>query len=129
MVINPIERICLSCHEPFTITAAEINFLQARVDEGVLESVILPKRCYRCRSARRRLKFETPITTMQVDVTLTCVDCGVDFVFGGRDATYFFDHGFDTPKRCRPCRTARRDGRPAISSGPPPEFHTLRRRD
>ncbi len=45
-----------------------------------------------------------------VDRTLTCVECGQDFVFTAGDQEFHASKGFtNEPKRCRNCRMARRD--------------------
>lgn len=39
------------------------------------------------------------------DKTITCVDCGTDFVFTARDQEFYAEKGFNNePKRCRSCR-------------------------
>ena len=40
-----------------------------------------------------------------------CISCGVDFIFGGGEREFFKEKGLATPKRCGPCRRARREGR------------------
>lgn len=43
------------------------------------------------------------------DKTLTCKDCGMQFVFTGREQEFFAEKGFvNQPQRCRDCRHARR---------------------
>jgi CxxC-x17-CxxC domain-containing protein len=43
------------------------------------------------------------------DKTLTCVDCGADFVFSAEDQEYHARSGFtNEPKRCATCRAARK---------------------
>lgn len=49
-----------------------------------------------------------------------CVSCGVDFVFGGGERDYFKDKELTTPKRCGPCRRARKEGR-QFEAPPEPE--------
>jgi CxxC-x17-CxxC domain-containing protein len=44
-----------------------------------------------------------------VDRTLTCVDCGAEFVHSAEDQDYYTQKGFvSDPKRCPSCRAARR---------------------
>lgn len=38
------------------------------------------------------------------DITLTCSDCGEDFIFTAGEQDFFEEKGFDTPKRCKDCR-------------------------
>jgi CxxC-x17-CxxC domain-containing protein len=43
------------------------------------------------------------------DKILTCKDCGAEFVFSGREQSFFAEKGFSNqPQRCRECRQARR---------------------
>ncbi len=47
-----------------------------------------------------------------VDRTLTCVDCGVDFVHSAGDQEFYARRGFASdPKRCPSCRASRRAAR------------------
>ncbi len=39
------------------------------------------------------------------DKTITCVDCGEEFVFTARDQEFYAEKGFNNePKRCKACR-------------------------
>jgi len=43
------------------------------------------------------------------DKTLTCRDCGAEFVFSASEQQFFADKGFQNePSRCPACRAARR---------------------
>lgn len=42
---------------------------------------------------------------------ILCVTCGVTFVFGGGERDFFKEKGLRKPKRCGPCRRARKEGR------------------
>ncbi len=47
-----------------------------------------------------------------VDRTLTCVDCGVEFIHSAADQEYYAQKGFASdPKRCSSCRASRRASR------------------
>ena len=47
-----------------------------------------------------------------VDRTLTCVDCGVEFIHSAADQEYYAQKGFSSePKRCTSCRASRRAAR------------------
>ena len=44
-----------------------------------------------------------------VDRTLTCVDCGQEFIHSADDQQFYADKGFSSePKRCVSCRASRR---------------------
>jgi CxxC-x17-CxxC domain-containing protein len=44
-----------------------------------------------------------------IDRTMTCVDCGVEFVHSAADQEYYAQKGFTSdPKRCASCRAYRR---------------------
>lgn len=45
------------------------------------------------------------------DKTLTCKDCGNEFVFTAGEQQFYADHGFQNePLRCKSCRDARKNG-------------------
>lgn len=47
-----------------------------------------------------------------VDRTLTCVDCGVEFIHSAADQEYYAQKQFASdPKRCPSCRASRRAAR------------------
>jgi CxxC-x17-CxxC domain-containing protein len=51
-----------------------------------------------------------------VDRSMTCVDCGVEFVHSAADQEYYTQKGFTSePKRCASCRAYRRSTRDASS--------------
>lgn len=46
------------------------------------------------------------------DRTLTCVDCGVEFIHSATDQQFYAEKGFvSDPKRCTGCRASRRTQR------------------
>lgn len=50
------------------------------------------------------------------DKTLTCVDCGSDFVFSVADQEFHAEKGFmNEPRRCRSCRASRRAQRGSVT--------------
>jgi CxxC-x17-CxxC domain-containing protein len=51
------------------------------------------------------------------DKTLTCSDCGQQFVFSADDQEFYATRGFSEPKRCRSCRAMRRNEREGSESG------------
>ncbi len=42
------------------------------------------------------------------DITLTCNDCGAEFVYSVRDQEFFTEKGFSQPTRCPACRAKRK---------------------
>ena len=55
------------------------------------------------------------------DRTLTCVDCGTQFVHSADDQAYYAQKGFASdPKRCPSCRANRRAMRNGSEVGPDP---------
>ena len=47
---------------------------------------------------------------MYEDKTLTCKECGKEFVFTVRDQEFYAEKGFDhEPQRCRECRIAKKN--------------------
>lgn len=51
------------------------------------------------------------------DKILVCADCGQEFVFTASEQDFYAQRGFSEPKRCGPCRTARKTSRPDGVSG------------
>ncbi len=54
------------------------------------------------------------------DRSLTCRDCGQEFVFTLGEQEFYQQRGFSEPQRCQPCRQARktqRDGGAGASGG------------
>lgn len=46
---------------------------------------------------------------MYQDKTLTCKDCGAEFVFTAREQEFYAERGFQNePSRCKECRDARK---------------------
>jgi len=46
---------------------------------------------------------------MSEDLQLTCSDCGQEFTFTAEDQAFFSERGYSTPKRCKPCRQAKKN--------------------
>lgn len=47
-----------------------------------------------------------------LDKTLTCKDCGMNFIFTAGEQEFYKEKGFDNePKRCPECRRARKQER------------------
>jgi hypothetical protein len=45
------------------------------------------------------------------DRELTCVDCGASFTWSAEDQAFFQEKGYSQPKRCKPCRQAKKASR------------------
>lgn len=45
------------------------------------------------------------------DIEITCIDCKTPFTHSERDQEFYATQGFSEPKRCRPCRTAKKQQR------------------
>jgi CxxC-x17-CxxC domain-containing protein len=55
--------------------------------------------------------------TMAGDMSITCSDCGQDFTFTAADQQFFQERGYSTPKRCKPCRQAKKNDQGGGGSG------------
>jgi CxxC-x17-CxxC domain-containing protein len=56
------------------------------------------------------------MVTAYVDRTITCVDCGVEFIHSAADQEFYAEKGFASdPKRCPSCRASRRSMRDPTS--------------
>ena len=51
------------------------------------------------------------------DRTITCADCGQEFVFSASEQQFYADRGFSDPRRCPSCRAARKASRGASDYG------------
>ena len=51
------------------------------------------------------------------DKTISCQDCGNEFIFTEEEQNYYAEKGFQDPKRCKPCRMARKRQNPRGGSG------------
>jgi CxxC-x17-CxxC domain-containing protein len=50
------------------------------------------------------------------DRTITCLDCGIDFIHSAADQEFYAQKGFTSePKRCPSCRASRRAARETSS--------------
>ena len=59
--------------------------------------------------AEHRCHGEEASFVTNVDRTLTCADCGVDFIHSAADQEFYAQKGFASdPKRCPSCRATRR---------------------
>ena len=54
---------------------------------------------------------------MYTDKILVCADCNQQFVFTASEQDFYAQRGFSEPKRCGPCRTARKASRPEGGAG------------
>src|SRR5688572_32486142 len=51
------------------------------------------------------------------DKTLTCADCGQEFVFTGSEQDFYAQRGFTEPRRCPSCRASRKAARNSEGGG------------
>ena len=54
---------------------------------------------------------------MYSDKTLTCADCGQEFVFTASEQDFYAQRGFTEPRRCASCRASRKAARNADNGG------------
>ena len=45
------------------------------------------------------------------DKQILCTSCGVEFTFTGAEQEFYFNKGFQEPKKCKPCRDAAKQSR------------------
>ena len=48
---------------------------------------------------------------MLTDRSLTCADCGQEFIFSESEQSFYAERGFSEPRRCASCRAARTEPR------------------
>ena len=54
---------------------------------------------------------------MYSDKTLTCADCGQEFVFTASEQDFYAQRGFTEPRRCASCRASRKAARAGADGG------------
>jgi CxxC-x17-CxxC domain-containing protein len=54
---------------------------------------------------------------MYADRTLTCADCGQEFMFSADDQRFYAERGFTEPRRCPSCRAIRKANREQDGGG------------
>ena len=54
---------------------------------------------------------------MYTDKTLTCADCGQQFVFTASEQDFYAQRGFSEPRRCASCRASRKAARGGGNGG------------
>ncbi len=60
------------------------------------------------------------------DKTLTCKDCGKEFVFTAGEQAFYAEKGFQNePTRCKDCRNARKAARGTAATGERERFETV----
>lgn len=58
------------------------------------------------------------------DKTLTCKDCGREFVFSASEQEFYAEKGFENePGRCPECRSARKANRGGFGARRPRQMH------
>ena len=84
-MLEPFYLICYNyiAYQPISCEQAHVvKWVDERVDEGEL---------------------------MSENLQLTCSDCGQEFTFSTEDQAFFQERGYSTPKRCKPCRQAKKN--------------------
>lgn len=83
-IYERINRTCIDCNKPFSISPAEQKYFESKGME-------LPKRCSECRKKRgKRQEF-------------VCVDCNKPFFLYETNVEFFKKNGLELPKRCKNC--------------------------
>ena len=54
---------------------------------------------------------------MTSDRTMTCADCGQEFMFSASEQQFYADRGFSDPRRCPTCRAQRKAARGSSGGG------------
>src|SRR4051794_26551612 len=61
--------------------------------------------------------YREEFRSLYTDKTLTCADCGQQFVFTASEQDFYAQRGFTEPRRCASCRASRKAARNAESGG------------
>ena len=60
------------------------------------------------RAESERPRFHSRGETAMPDLEITCSECSTPFMFTEREQEYYRERNLTHPKRCKPCRDARR---------------------
>ena len=60
------------------------------------------------KSRERKSSFRSLGDTAMPDLEITCSECNSPFTFSEREQEYYRERNLTHPKRCKPCRDARR---------------------
>ena len=60
------------------------------------------------RAESERPRFHSRGETAMPDLEITCSECSTPFMFTEREQEYYQERNLTHPKRCKPCRDARR---------------------
>src|SRR4051812_22914764 len=61
--------------------------------------------------------YREEFRSLYTDKTLTCADCGQQFVFTASEQDFYSQRGFTEPRRCPSCRASRKAARNSESGG------------
>src|SRR4051812_24263334 len=61
--------------------------------------------------------YREEFRSLYTDKTLTCADCGQQFVFTASEQDFYAQRGFTEPRRCPSCRASRKAARNANGGG------------
>ena len=78
-----------------------LNENRFRVDAYIEVRTVLPVTIFPIEVS---IAVTAPKVSCKLDHTLLCRDCGKQFVFSGKEQSFFEMKGFKEPKRCRKCR-------------------------
>lgn len=59
------------------------------------------------------------------DTTIVCEDCNQEFTHSADDQSFFYERGFQSPKRCKPCRDAKKMTRDQGGYGGQRQMHDV----
>jgi len=95
-------RICPDCGLAFITSNGERAFYARRAAAQPHVTWQLPKRCEACRQMKRKAHEVARVHGKNIE--LVCKDCAAPFLFRAPDQQFYAARGFQTPRRCPPCR-------------------------
>ena len=104
--LQALELECCDCSEFFYFSVKDqIHFKE--------HGFPAPKRCRPCQSAKKAAFANKVAPAPAGGKMLPCTDCKKNFFFADESQAHFTEKGWDLPKRCAPCRKAKK------AKGPP----------
>ena len=90
---NTVQFICSECRDPFEVP---LNYAEKMKGFHI-------KLCHDCAMLKKQKREQGTM--------ISCIDCKTIFLFSISEQEFFNKKGFDSPIRCKDCRSARRDSK------------------
>lgn len=90
----------------------ELDALLEKAAKEAIEGMRLCEEAEAARQAKAAAAAEKKGQEKPQGISITCIDCVQDFVFGKGEQAFYAEKGLSQPTRCRDCRAAKKASRP-----------------